>query len=212
MSAAPSTIAQNDNFVPASKAIKGELETALMAAPQITADTNQMITFRQFSILSEPKLEKQGDSTTVSIDAVYLTDDGLEDTKIEVSQSVSADKIIDTKPERLRLSRLYTQTAHFSEPQVITLSKMPHPKHLVTPNFPSLANSLGKEGEVWVRAYLDESGKVKEAEIYKNSDSDYGFEEEALSAAYKNEFEPLEVDGQKLPAWIIYKVKFIRSK
>jgi TonB family protein len=180
--------------------------------PQITADTSQIMTFHQFSILAEPKIEQKGDSGSVSIDAVYLTDDGLKDKQITIAQSVSTNDVVVNKPDRLSLSRgLYQQTTT-SEPRIISLSKMPHPKHLATPEYPSLAYSLGKEGEVWVKAFIDASGKVEKAEIYGDTKSDYGFEEEALASAYKNEFEPLEIDGQKMPVWIIYKVRFVRAK
>jgi TonB family protein len=180
--------------------------------PQITTDQNQMLRFQSFSILPEPKQEKQRDSGLVSIDAVYLTDDGLKDKQLTVAQSITQEALTGVRPERIKLSRPDIQATSAAEPMVIELSKMPHAKHLVTPNFPSLAYSLGKEGEVWVKAYLDDQGKVQQAEIYKGTGTDYGFEEEALNAAYKNEFEPLEVGGQKMPAWIIYKVKFIREK
>ncbi len=184
----------------------------LMAVPQITDDSNQVLTFQQFSILTEPKTEQKGDSGSVSIDAVFLTDDGLEDKQISVAQSVSADDVVMNRPSRISLSGLKTQQSSFARPQVVSFSKMPRPKHLSTPKYPSVAYSLGMEGEVWVKAFVNISGKVEQAEIYKGTDFDYGFEEEALKAAYKNEFEPLEIDGQKTPVWVIYKVKFIKAK
>jgi TonB family protein len=195
-----------------SSMVVGEKRPPVPDLPQITADTSQMITFHQFSILAEPKIEQKGDSGSVSIDAVYLTDDGLKDKQITIAQSVLTDDVVINKPDRISLSRGMVQQTPLAEPRIISLSKMPHPRHLATPAYPSLAYSLGKEGEVWVKAFVGASGKVEKAEIYGDSKSEYGFEEEALASAYKNEFEPLEIDGQKMPAWIIYKVRFVRAK
>jgi|GEM_PF-3176515 TonB family protein len=190
----------------------GEETSPLSTIPQITTDTNNIINFQHFSILAEPRTDKKGDSGSVSIDAVFLTDDGLKDKQISVAQSISADEVVMNKPSRISLSGLATRQTSFSRPQVISLSKMPRPKHLSTPQYPSIAYSLGKEGEVWVKAFVNTSGKVEQAEIYQSTDSDYGFEEEALKAAYKNEFEPLEIDGRKTPVWVIYRVRFIKEK
>lgn len=187
-------------------------ENNLMVVPQITSDSIQILTFQQFSILDEPKTDIKGDSGSVSIDAVFLTDDGLQDKQISVAQSVATEDVVKNRPNRISLSRGLTQQTAFTKQNIIALSKMPHPKHIATPAYPSLAYSLGKEGEVWVKAFVNISGKVEQAEIYQSADSEYGFEEEALKAAYKNEFEPLEIDGQKMPVWVIYKVKFIKGK
>jgi TonB family protein len=195
-----------------SSKMTGDMESRVSEPPHITADTSQMMTFRQFSILAEPKTEQKKDGSSVSIDAVYLTDDGLKDKQISVAQSVSTEDVVTNKPAHVSLSRSDVQQVPFSEPRVISLKKMPHPKHLATPEYPTLAYSLGKEGEVWVKAFINASGKVEKAEIYGETKSDYGFEEEALASAYKNEFEPLEIDGQKMPVWIIYKVRFVRAK
>ncbi|MCD6162360.1 MAG: TonB family protein [candidate division Zixibacteria bacterium] len=92
---------------------------------------------------------------------------------------------------------------------VITLEKMPTMKIAVAPTYPPLAFKLKKQGEVWIKARVDTEGKVVEAFIYRGSIGDYGFDEEALKAAYKNEFEPLEIDNKKLPVWVIYKVRFV---
>lgn len=213
--AAPSVSADTHGAIENADLVKGLVgskDMNLAAVPQITADTNRIMTFQQFSILAEPKTEQKGDSGSVSIAAVFLTDDGLKNKQITVAQSVSTEEVVTSRPAPISLSRGNVQQTSYDESRVISLKKMPHPKYLATPSYPSLAYSLGKEGEVWVKAYLNASGKVEQAEIYRGSNTDYGFEEEALKAAYKNEFEPLEIDGQKLPAWILYKVTFVKAK
>jgi protein TonB len=92
---------------------------------------------------------------------------------------------------------------------VITVEKMPKMIKAVPPEYPPFAFKLKRNGEVWIKAHIDANGEVQKALIHKDSGSNYGFEEAALIAAYKNKFEPFEVNGRKMPVWVIYKVKFV---
>jgi TonB family protein len=171
---------------------------------------NDSLDVKDFSILPQPEISIVSDSALVTIDAAYLTDEGLDEKTIRVARASSNDivmrtKKVDTSIAKMRGSRMAEAPAEW----VISVEKMPKMIEAVPPTYPPLAYKLKKSGEVWVKAKIDVSGKVESALIYKDSGTDYGFEDAALKAAYKNEFEPFEVDGTKVPIWVIYKVRFV---
>jgi TonB family protein len=78
----------------------------------------------------------------------------------------------------------------------------------VQPEYPPLAKQEGIEGVVWVKAWVDKNGKVREALILKPSGASAGFEEAALAAAYKNEYKPAISNNQPVALWVVYPVRF----
>jgi TonB family protein len=168
---------------------------------------------QNFSIIAEPKVAtKKEDKISVAIDGVYLTDDGLKNNSYVAVQSVSQASVVGNQPVELYMTKQQPKPMTDTiEPRIITLEKMPSMKKIILPDYPALAYKLGKEGDVWVKAFVNPDGKVERALIIQNSGSNYGFEDEALKAAYKNEFEPFEINGVKMPVWVIYKVKFVKG-
>lgn len=166
---------------------------------------------QEFSILPAPEVVEEKDSALVSIDAVYLTDDGLKDKDIKLAKALHRDIVMRTGKMSLDMAEPLKKVIQ-PEESIITLTKMPCMKKIVTPNYPALAYQLRKEGDVWIKALVGPEGEVLKAMIYKDSGTNYGFENAALDAAYKNEFEPFEVDGKKLPVWVLYKVRFVIKK
>ena len=168
---------------------------------------------QEFSVLSEPEVNIIDDSALVAIDAVYLSDEGIKDKDIKIAKALSKEVVMgewgvdsfDKKIEPVEMESAETEW-------VITLEKMPVMKKTVAPAYPALAYRLKKQGEVWIKAHVSVDGNVIEAMIYKESGTNYGFEEEALKAAYLNEFEPFEVNGKRLPVWVIYKVRFVHKE
>ncbi len=77
-----------------------------------------------------------------------------------------------------------------------------------TPIYPDSAKNLKIEGTVWVKALVDENGKVLKAKIAKCLTKDLGFEKAALDAAYKCEFTPAKKGDKAVPVWVTYSVKF----
>jgi len=173
----------------------------------------ESLSIKDFSILPQPEISIVSDSALVTIDAAYLTDEGLDEKTITVARALSNDivrrtKKVDTSIAKMRASRMAEAPAEW----VISVEKMPKMIEAVPPTYPPLAYKLKKSGEVWIKARINAFGKVEKALIYKDSGSNYGFEEAALAAAYKNEFEPFEVDGNKVPIWVIYKVRFVAKE
>lgn len=77
------------------------------------------------------------------------------------------------------------------------------------PVYPSLAKKAGLEGVVWLKAWIDPEGTVRDVSIVNSSEKDAGFEEAAIEAAYKTTWKPAIANGQPVALWITYKVEFI---
>jgi len=78
----------------------------------------------------------------------------------------------------------------------------------VEPDYPELARKAGIVGVVYISALIDKHGKVRDAKIAKASGANAGFEEEAIKAAYKNEFKPAIANNEPTACWVTYKVEF----
>ncbi len=77
-----------------------------------------------------------------------------------------------------------------------------------TPLYPPLARRAGIEGDVWVKALIGTDGQVLDAVIFKNSETNAGFEEAAIKAARLNVWKPAVANGIPVAVWIAYKVSF----
>lgn len=98
------------------------------------------------------------------------------------------------------------------ENDFVAVETPPQMKAEVTPVYPETARANAIEGVVWIRALVDENGKVIEAKVAKNSGKNCGFEEAALEAAKKCEYAPAISSGKPVAVWITYKVKFSLSE
>ena len=78
----------------------------------------------------------------------------------------------------------------------------------VSPEYPQGALEMGITGTVWLKVLVDETGRIAEAKIVKDSGKDVGFEEAALAAALKTEWKPATVNGRPISVWITYKIDF----
>lgn len=76
------------------------------------------------------------------------------------------------------------------------------------PDYPRLAKQAGMEAVVWVKALVDKKGNVKKAVILKSSDSRAGFDESAVTAAYRCKFKPAIQNGRPVAVWVSYSVEF----
>jgi TonB family protein len=79
----------------------------------------------------------------------------------------------------------------------------------VNPVYPPLAQRAGIQGAVWVKALVDEEGKVLDVIIVKDSGAKAGFAEAAMDAAYKTTWKPAIANGQPIALWVTYKVEFV---
>jgi len=69
----------------------------------------------------------------------------------------------------------------------------------VTPEYPRLALATGQEGKVWVKIWVDRSGKPRKAELIKG---DEVFNEAVLEAAMKFVFRPAIMNDQPVSVWV----------
>jgi len=168
----------------------------------------------EFSILPKPQVNIVNDSALVTIDEAYLTDEGLKDKNLPVMKALSRDVVLNTAHhDSTKVGQMKGNRAEVApEDWVITVEQMPKMIKAVPPDYPTFAYKLKKGGDVWVKAFVNAEGYVEHAKIYRDSGTNYGFEEAAIKAAYKNQFEPFQVDGVHTPVWVIYKVRFVAKE
>ncbi|UCG61252.1 MAG: TonB family protein [Candidatus Zixiibacteriota bacterium] len=75
------------------------------------------------------------------------------------------------------------------------------------PEYPRITDSASVSSAVWVRALVDLEGNVREAIVHKSSGA-MGFDEAAITAAYKNKFKPAMQNGRPVECWVTYKIVF----
>jgi TonB family protein len=89
----------------------------------------------------------------------------------------------------------------------VDVEKMPEMTYMENPKYPESAKKAGAEGEVWVKAFVNEEGAVTEAVVAETS-GDENLDQAALDAALKNKFTPASKDGKPVGVWVTYKVMF----
>ncbi len=83
----------------------------------------------------------------------------------------------------------------------------PHLKTYVAPDYPTEAKALGIEGKVVLELDIDAAGHVKGATVVDSAG--HGFDESAVAAGKKLEFEPARrANGQPAPSRIFYRFTF----
>ena len=75
------------------------------------------------------------------------------------------------------------------------------------PKYPDEAKENGIEGIVWVKALIDTTGKVREAQVAKSSGHDI-LDKEALKAAYLCNYMPGMQEDRPVAVWVTYKIEF----
>jgi TonB family protein len=78
----------------------------------------------------------------------------------------------------------------------------------IQPAYPPMAQRAGMEAVVWINVLIDKDGKVRDVRIVKSSDSNAGFEEAAIEAAYKTTWKPAISNGQPVAVWTTYRIIF----
>jgi TonB family protein len=78
------------------------------------------------------------------------------------------------------------------------------------PTYPELARRSAVEGRVYVQAWIDRRGKVKDAKCLKEGSINLDiFCESVLRAARQNEYKPAISNKVPVPCWVTYKVDFV---
>ena len=91
----------------------------------------------------------------------------------------------------------------------VPYDEMPVAINQPSPDYPPLAQRAGIQGVVWLKALIDQQGKVRRVIIEKDSEAHAGFEEAAIDAAYKTTWKPALANGQPVALWVTYKVEFV---
>ena len=82
----------------------------------------------------------------------------------------------------------------------VPVEKYPVVIRSVVPEYPATARAFGVEGKVWVKIWVDESGRARKAVVLK-SDVEV-FEEPALKAAMEFLFTPAIMNNTPVSVWV----------
>ncbi|MEJ5301231.1 MAG: energy transducer TonB [Thermodesulforhabdaceae bacterium] len=79
-------------------------------------------------------------------------------------------------------------------------------KNMVKPEYPEFARRLGQEGYVLLKVLVDETGRVKKAEVVKSAGR--AFDEAALEAIKRSTFYPAREKGVPIPCYVKIPIRF----
>jgi TonB family protein len=86
--------------------------------------------------------------------------------------------------------------------------RLPEPIRKVPPRYPVMAERAGLEGQVIVRALVDEMGRVRDAVVVRCSAPGVGFEESARDALLQWVFTPAVQNDHPVAVWVNIPVRF----
>jgi protein TonB len=95
-------------------------------------------------------------------------------------------------------------------PDFVPVEKEPAVIKNVTPKYPELAQRAGIEGRVWVKVWVDKTGKPRKAVILK-SDAEI-FNQAAEAAAMQDRFTPAIMNRGPVDVWIVIPFTFKLQK
>lgn len=95
-----------------------------------------------------------------------------------------------------------------SPEKYIRLDQMPQMVYQEIPVYPKEAHKQGISAEVYIKAFIDKDGNVREARAVECNRPGYGFEEAAVEAAKKCRYDPGLRDNKPVGVWVTYKVNF----
>lgn len=96
-----------------------------------------------------------------------------------------------------------------SSDKFIAVEVMPVMTEEITPVYPDHLRDT--KATVYVKAFVDPEGIVKQTEVAKSSGIN-AFDESALHAALKCKYKPAMTNGKPIGVWVTYKVEFVPSK
>lgn len=124
-------------------------------------------------------------------------------TAVTDSQHVTAQYIVQTSAQSIsRVSALASQTT-VKPPQ----TARPDHAHSPKPVYPLALRDLGVSGVVWLRVWVDSTGRPCEIELAKGSGYRL-FDEAALRAVQHWRFVPAKNEQQSLASWVEFAVRF----
>ena len=142
------------------------------------------------------------DEQAINSDADIATSDDLKNIISSVpvfswndfdTQNFNSTNILDTLPK---------------SDEFVPLDEAPEIIENCLPEYPELARRAGITGSVWINVLIDAEGKVRDVKIAKASESKAGFEEAAVTAAYKTVWKPAISNKQPVAVWVTYQIVF----
>jgi TonB family protein len=71
-----------------------------------------------------------------------------------------------------------------------------------SPEYPNLAKVAGMQGRVWIRMYVDKTGKVRDWHVQKVDPPNMGFEESVVKVIPEWKFTPAIQQGSPVGVWV----------
>jgi len=105
----------------------------------------------------------------------------------------------------LPITHTSPSTSHVATQALVTAR--PDHAHSPKPDYPLVLRDLGISGVVWLRVWVDDTGRPKEIELAKGSGYRL-FDEAALRAVQHWRFIPAKSEQQSLASWVVFAVRF----
>ena len=82
----------------------------------------------------------------------------------------------------------------------------------VKPKYTPQAMEAKIQGSVWLECVVNETGDISDVQVTRSLDTEYGLDQEAISAALQWKFEPGRKDGKAVPVRITIELTFTLKK
>lgn len=119
---------------------------------------------------------------------------------------VKAGNTISKTPDQLKLEEDDLESLPIPQPEYL-LTEMPKVLKQTKINYPQKAKELGLEGRVVLNVLVDETGRVRMAEVLEGLTSE--LDQEALRAIQLYEFSPGRIDQKAVAVRIQFAIQFI---
>jgi len=93
------------------------------------------------------------------------------------------------------------------EPDEFPVESMPIPIYVQRPEYPETAKGSGTRGDVWVKAFVNPTGKIICARILRSDN--IMFNKSALRAIIQWRFKPAMLKGKRVGCWVGVPIKFV---
>jgi TonB family protein len=109
-------------------------------------------------------------------------------------------------PQEKGKAPLSTQTSKDTPKDYVPYDQAPEVLNQEQPKYPELALRAGLEGTVWIKMWVDTTGRSLQVYVQK-SDAQI-FEQAAIDAARQWRFKPAILKGKTIPTWVTVPFRF----
>ena len=106
-------------------------------------------------------------------------------------------------------AQLQAQSVIYKPGNGVTLPKVVRE---VKPSYTPQAMEAKIQGSVWLECVVNEQGDISDVQVTRSLDTEYGLDQEAISAALQWKFEPGRKDGKPVAVWITIELTFTLKK